>query len=43
MELPRWIIAEHADADAAVAAYWARQGQLTKPPRSLGRLEDLGA
>ncbi|MCE9574150.1 MAG: nicotinate-nucleotide--dimethylbenzimidazole phosphoribosyltransferase [Deltaproteobacteria bacterium] len=43
MDLPRWNLDDHPDADAAATAYWARQAQLTKPPRSLGRLEDLGA
>lgn len=43
IDLPRWNLDDHPDADAAATAYWARQAQLTKPPRSLGRLEDLGA
>ena len=29
--------------DVAHDAYWARQARLTKPPRSLGQLEELGA
>jgi nicotinate-nucleotide--dimethylbenzimidazole phosphoribosyltransferase len=44
--LPIWALPAHGDdpdADGAVDAFWARQATLTKPPRSLGRLEDLGA
>jgi len=45
-DLPRWRFARSDDdpaGDAAHDAYWARQAELTKPPRSLGQLEELGA
>ena len=32
-----------APDEASVAAVWERQNMLTKPPRSLGRLEDIAA
>jgi len=38
----RQVLADAPDADAAaVAGAQARNGQLTKPPGALGRLEDL--
>jgi len=43
---PRWRfprLEDDAAGEAAHTAYWARQERLTKPPRSLGRLEELGA
>ncbi len=43
-DLPVWNLSSDDAADrAAVDTYWALQASLTKPPRSLGRLEELGA
>jgi nicotinate-nucleotide--dimethylbenzimidazole phosphoribosyltransferase len=42
LALPRLRL-PHFDDDAAHHGYWARQDRLTKPPRSLGRLEEIGA
>ena len=46
LDLPRWRFTRSDDdpaGDVAHDAYWARQARLTKPPRSLGQLEELGA
>lgn len=45
-DLPPWRFPRPDDdpaGEAAHTAYWSRQEQLTKPPRSLGRLEEIGA
>jgi nicotinate-nucleotide--dimethylbenzimidazole phosphoribosyltransferase len=46
LDLPRLRVPRFDDdlaGDGAHRGYWARQDRLTKPPRSLGRLEELGA